>query len=258
MRDAGVNGYVSAVTGDSLHVPLNRYQLVRPLVAVAMVAASTLYAIAQQPPTPSRVRGTIEAVDGDMLAVKSRGGEDVKLHMTGDIKVVGITKISLADIKVGSFIGTTTVPGPDGSQNAVEVHVFPEDMRGTGEGSRPYDLRPNSTMTNATVANSVVGNDGHTLMVKYKDGEKKVVVSPETPVVTYVPADKSDLKPGAKVIAFMKKLPDGSFGDQPRQRRPRRADPADVIAPSRNSVFARAVFALSWAPERSSGGDTPC
>src|SRR5213080_2674330 len=187
------------------------YQFVRPLFAVAMVAASTIYAIAQQSPSPSRVRGTIEGVDGDVLAVKSRSGEDVKLHMTGDLRVVGITRISLSDIKVGSFIGTTTVPGPDGSQNAVEVHVFSEDMRGTGEGSRPYDLRPNSTMTNATVADSVVGNDGHTLMVKYRGGEKKVVVSPETPVVTYVPAGKSDLKPGAKVIAFMKKLPDGSL-----------------------------------------------
>ena len=190
---------------------VSRFQFVRPLVAVATVAGSTLYAIAQQPPTPSRVRGAIEAVDGDVLTVKSRGGEDVKLHMAGDINIVGITRIALADIKVGSFIGTTTVPGPDGSQNAVDVHVFPEAMRGTGEGSRPYDLRPNSTMTNATVADSVVGNDGHTLMIKYRGGEKKVVVSPETPVVTYVPADKSDLKPGAKVIAFMKKLPDGSL-----------------------------------------------
>jgi hypothetical protein len=187
------------------------YKLVRPLVAVAMVAASTIYAIAQQPPTPSRVRGTIEAVDGDVLDVKSRAGEDVKLHMASDLKIVGITKIALSDIKVGSFIGTTTVPGPNGANNAVEVHVFPEDMRGTGEGSRPYDLKPNSSMTNATVEQSVVGNDGHTLNIKYKDGEKKVLVSPETPVVTYVPADKSDLKPGAKVIAFMKKLPDGSF-----------------------------------------------
>ena len=146
-----------------------------------------------------------------MLSVKSRSGDDVQLHMTGDMRVVGIIRISLGDIKVGSFIGTTTVQGSDGNHNAVEVHVFPENMRGTGEGSRPYDLRPDSTMTNATVANSVVGNDGHTLLIKYKDGEKKVQVSPETPVVTYVPADKSDLKAGAKVIAFMKKLPDGSF-----------------------------------------------
>jgi hypothetical protein len=192
-------------------MPVHRSTLIRPIVIIAMVAASSLSAIAQQPPTPSRVRGTIEAVDGDTLTVKSRSGEDVKLHMTGDMRVVGITKISLSDIKVGSFIGTTTVPDPDGTQKAVEVHVFPEDMRGTGEGSRPYDLRPNSTMTNATVATTVAGNDGHTLMVKYKDGEKKVVVSPDTPVVTFVPGDKSDLKAGAKIIAFMKKLPDGSF-----------------------------------------------
>jgi hypothetical protein len=185
--------------------------LVRPLFAVAVVAASTLYAIAQQSPTPSRVRGTIEAVNGDVLAVKSRGGEDYSLHMTPDVRVAGITRIALSDVKVGSFIGATTVPGPDGAQNAVEVHVFPEEMRGTGEGSRPWDLRPNSSMTNATVAESVVSNDGHTLLVKYKGGEKKVQVSPETPVVTYVPADKSELKPGAKVIAFTKKLPDGSF-----------------------------------------------
>ena len=188
-----------------------RSTLARSLAAIAAVAASALSAIAQQSPTPSRVRGTIEAVDGDVLAVKSRSGQDVKLHMTGDIRLVGIIKISLADIKVGSFIGTTTVPGPDGIPTAVEVHVFPENMRGTGEGSRPYDLKPNSTMTNATVTESVTGNDGHTLLVKYKDGEKKVVVTPETPVVTYVPADKADLKPGAKVIAFMKQLPDGSF-----------------------------------------------
>ena len=176
-----------------------------------MVVASSLYAIAQQPPTPSRVRGTIEGVAGDELALKLRDGEELKLHMAGDMRVVGITKSSLSDIKIGSFIGTTTVPGPDGSQNAVEVHVFPESMRGTGEGSRPWDLRPNSTMTNATVAETVAGNDGHTLMVKYKDGEKKVAVSPNTPVVTYVPADKSELKAGARVIAFMKKLPDGSL-----------------------------------------------
>jgi hypothetical protein len=191
-------------------MPLPRSTLSRSFAALALIAVSS-HAIAQKAPVPTRVRGAIESVDGDVLTVKSRGGEDVKLHMTGDMKVVGIIKISMADIKVGSFIGATTVPGPDGKQNAIEVHVFPESMRGTGEGSRPYDLRPNSTMTNATVAESVAGNDGHSLMVKYKDGEKRVEVSPDTPVVTYEPADKSDLKPGAQVIAFMKQLPDGSF-----------------------------------------------
>src|ERR1700732_2187651 len=103
-------------------MPPHRSTLIRPLVAITVVAASCLSAMAQQPPSPSRVRGTIEGVDGDMLAVKSRSGEDFKLHMTGDILVVGIIKIPLADIKVGSFIGTTTVPGPDGMPTAIEVH----------------------------------------------------------------------------------------------------------------------------------------
>ena len=192
-------------------MPNHHLNFLRPLLAVAMVAASTTYALAQQSPTPSRVRGTVEGVNGDVLAVKSRGGEDVSLHMTPDVRVLGIAKIPLSDIKVGSFIGTTTVPGPGGTQNAVEVHVFPEAMRGTGEGSRPWDLRPHSSMTNATVSDSVVSNDGHTLLIKYRGGEKKVQVSPETPVVTYVPGDKSELKAGAKVIAFTKKLPDGSL-----------------------------------------------
>ena len=183
----------------------------RLLIAVAMLAAFTLHAAAQKSPTPTRVRGTIEAVDGDVLSVKSRSGEDVKLHMTGNVLILGITKIALADVKVGSFIGTTTVPGPDGAPKAVEVHVFPENMRGTGEGSYPWDSRPNSTMTNATVSDSVAGVDGQTIMVKYKDGEKKVVISKDTPVMTYVPGDKAELKPGAKIIAFVKQLPDGSF-----------------------------------------------
>jgi hypothetical protein len=184
----------------------------RGLAAVALLAVTSTGALAQQA-SPSRVRGTIESVDGDVISVKSRSGEDYKLHMAADMKVVGITKIALSDIKVGSFVGATTIPGPEGGQNALEVHVFPEDMRGTGEGSRPFDLRPNSSMTNATVASAetVAGNDGKTLTVKYKDGEKTFTVTPDTPVVTYVPADKGDLKAGAKIIAMMKKLPYGSF-----------------------------------------------
>ena len=181
---------------------VHRSTFSRPLAAIALVAASSFAATAQQPPSPSRVRGTIEAVDGDVLAVKSRAGEDFKLHMGSDMRLLGITKIALSDIKVGSFIGATTVPGPDGSNNAVEVHVFPENMRGTGEGSRPFDLRPNSTMTNATVAETVAGTDGQNILVKYKDGEKKVVVPPDTPIVTFVASDKSEIKPGAKLIIF--------------------------------------------------------
>jgi hypothetical protein len=192
-------------------MPPYRSTLICPLFAAAIIAASTLQATAQQSPVSSRVRGTIESVDGDTVTVKSRSGEDVKLHMTNDARVAGIAKIALSDIKVGSFIGATTVPGADGTQKAVEVHVFPESMRGTGEGSRPWDTRPNSSMTNATVAESVVSNDGHTLLVKYKGGEKKVLVSPDTPVVTYVPGDKSELKAGAKIIAFTKKSSDGSL-----------------------------------------------
>ena len=185
--------------------------LARPLAAVAVAALFSIPAVAQQPPTPSRVRGMIESVNGDVLVMKSTGGEDVKLHLAPDLRVAGIVKIALDDVKVGSFVGTTTVPEPDGTQRAVEVHLFPESMRGTGEGSRPWDLRPNSSMTNATVAESVVGKDGQTLLVKYKGGEKKVVVPPNTPVVAYEPGEKSELKAGARIIAFVKALPDGSF-----------------------------------------------
>lgn len=187
------------------------FSFIRPTLAVVMVAATSVFALAQKAPVPTRVRGAIESIDGDMITVKSRGGEHYKLHMTADMRVVDIVKASLSDVKVGSFIGATTVPGPDGAPKAVEVHIFPEAMRGTGEGSRPYDLKPNSSMTNATVAEDMVANDGHTLMVKYKGGEKKVDVSPDTPVVTFMPGQKSDLKAGAQVIAFMKQLPDGSF-----------------------------------------------
>jgi hypothetical protein len=187
------------------------FSFIRPTLAVVMVAATSVFALAQKAPVPTRVRGAIESIDGDMITVKSRGGEHYKLHMTADMRVVDIVKASLSDVKVGSFIGATTVPGPDGAPKAVEVHIFPEAMRGTGEGSRPYDLKPNSSMTNATVSEDVVANDGHTLMVKYKGGEKKVDVSPDTPVVTFMPGQKSDLKAGAQVIAFMKQLPDGSF-----------------------------------------------
>jgi hypothetical protein len=156
---------------------------------------------AQQPPTV-RIRGTIEAVDGSLLSIKSREGTDMKVRMTDNVAVFGVAKTELSEIKEGSYIGVTAMPEPDGTQKAVAVHIFPENQRGAAEGFRPWDLRAGSTMTNATVAETVKGTDGQNIMVKYKDGEKKVVVPPETPVVTFVVGDKSELKPGAQIIIF--------------------------------------------------------
>ncbi|WKA32146.1 hypothetical protein [Bradyrhizobium roseum] len=164
-----------------------------------MIAGSTLCAIAQQPPTV-RIRGTIEAVDLPMLSIKSREGVDIKVRVTDNVAVFAVVKTELSEIREGSYIGVTGVPEPDGTQKAVAVHIFPESQRGASEGFRPWDLRPNSTMTNATVAQTVKGTDGQNILVKYKDGEKKVVVPPDTPIVTFVASDKSELKPGAKII----------------------------------------------------------
>ena len=169
--------------------------------ALAIVAAIVTSAWAQQPPTV-RVRGTIEAVDGAVLSIKSRDGSDMKVRVTDNVAVFGIAKTELSEIKVGSYIGVTAMPEPDGTQKAVAVHIFPETQRGAAEGFRPWDQRPGSTMTNATVAETVKGVDGQNILVKYKDGEKKVVVPPDTPIVSFVAGDKSELKPGAKIIIF--------------------------------------------------------
>jgi hypothetical protein len=159
-----------------------------------------------------RVRGTIERVEGPTLIVKARGGAELKLVLANDAMIVGIVKASLSDIKPGSFVGVAGMPQPDGSQKAVEVHIFPEAMRGTGEGHRPWDLRPQSTMTNANVEQTVTGVDGQTLTLKYKDGEKKIIVPPDTPIVTYAPGDKSELKPGVKIfVAAANKQADGTL-----------------------------------------------
>jgi hypothetical protein len=130
--------------------------------------------------------------------------------MADNVAVRGVIKASLSDIKQDSFIGVTGMPQADGSQKAVEIHIFPEALRGAGEGHRPWDLMPKSTMTNATVAQMVKGVEGNEITLKYKDGEKKIVVVPNTTIVTYVPADKSKLKPGAKIfIAAANKREDG-------------------------------------------------
>jgi hypothetical protein len=171
------------------------------LFALVVVVFAASVASAQQPPTV-RIRGTIEAVDGPLLSIKSRDGSDMKVRVTDNVVVFGVAKTELSDIMQGSYIGVTAVPEPDGTQKAIAVHIFPENQRGAAEGFRPWDLRANSTMTNATVAETVKGTDGQNILVKYKDGEKKVVVPPGTPIVTFVAGDKSELKPGAKIIIF--------------------------------------------------------
>jgi hypothetical protein len=172
--------------------------LVTSLVFISVLGS---VAWAQQPPTV-RIRGTIEDVDGSLLSVKSREGTDMKVRVTENVAVFGVAKTAMSEIKQGSYIGVSAMPEPDGTQRALAVHIFPESQRGAAEGFRPWDLRPNSTMTNATVAETVTGTDGQIIVVKYKDGEKKVVVPPDTPIVTFVAGDKSELKPGVKIIIF--------------------------------------------------------
>jgi hypothetical protein len=171
------------------------------LASLTVISVLGSVAWAQQPP-PVRIRGTIEAVDGPLLSVKSREGTDMKVRVTDNVAVFGVAKTALSEIKQGSYIGVSAMSEPDGTQKAFAVHIFPENQRGAAEGFRPWDARPNSTMTNATVAETVAGTDGQNILVKYKDGEKKVVVPPETPIVTFVAGDKSELKPGAKIIIF--------------------------------------------------------
>lgn len=178
-----------------------RSLLPRVLASLVLVSVLGTAAWAQQPPTV-RIRGTIEAVDGPLLTVKSREGADMKVRLTDNVAVFGVANIAMSEIKEGSYIGVSAMPEPDGTQKALAVHIFPEAQRGVAEGFRPWDLRPNSTMTNATVAQTVAGIDGQNILVKYKDGEKKVVVPPGTPIVTFLVGDKSELKPGAKIIIF--------------------------------------------------------
>jgi hypothetical protein len=173
----------------------------------AVLAAS--FATAQQQPV--RVRGQIQAVDGNTLTVKPREGEPVKVTLTNNAAVIGVTKATLADVKTGAFIGVGAMPQPDGSQRAIQVTIFAESQRGTGEGHRPWD-RPNSTMTNATVDATAAGVDGQTLTVKYKDGEKKIIVPPEATIRAYVVGERSELKPGAEIsITNAVRQPDGTF-----------------------------------------------
>jgi hypothetical protein len=176
------------------------------LALIATIATSTS---AQQAQT-QRVVGEIAGVDGRTLVVKTRDGE-VKVGVTDNVTVFGVVNATLADLKPGAFVGVGAMPQPDGSQKATRVMIFAEVQRGTGEGHRPW-VQPGSTMTNATIDTTVGSVDGQVLMVKYKDGEKKIIVPPGLAIQQYVVGDKSELKPGAKIlITAATKKADGSL-----------------------------------------------
>jgi hypothetical protein len=185
---------------------------IKRILAVAALATAFSVTGGSAQQQTQRVRGTIEKVDGNTLLIKSSGGE-VTLTLADNALVVGVLKATIADIKEGSYIGSGALPQPDGTQKAVEVHIFAESQRGTGDGHRTnWDGAPGGTMTNGAVGQAVSSVDGPVITVKYKDGEKKVVVGPGVPIVRYEIGDKSELKPGAAVsAAAATKKPDGTF-----------------------------------------------
>jgi hypothetical protein len=168
--------------------------------------------LAAQQDSPPRVRGTIEQVNGRSLTVKTRSGGSNTFQIKDGAPVVAVVPGSMADIQSNTFVGITATAQPDGSIKAVEVHVFPEAMRGTGEGHYGWDLMPNSTMTNAAVTQQVKKVEGNALTLKYKEGEKTIVVPTEATIVNLAPGDQGDLKVGAKVfVPRWEKQPDGSW-----------------------------------------------
>jgi outer membrane lipoprotein SlyB len=181
------------------------------LTAFAVLFA-TSFAGAQAQQTV-RVRGTIEKVDGQTLAVRARDGSTLTIKLADNARITAMVKASLTDIKVGDFVGVTAMPQPDGSQKAIGLHIFMAAQRGVVPARfLPWDREPGSTMTNADVESSVASVDGQTMMVKYSDGEKKVIVPPNTPVVRFVPGNLDDLKPGAQIfIVAGQKMPDGTI-----------------------------------------------
>ncbi|ASW00726.1 hypothetical protein [Paraburkholderia aromaticivorans] len=185
----------------------------RTFVAPALAAAALLAAgpaAHAQNATPTGVRGTVTALSGDLLKVHTRDGKDVDVKLAKDTPIRGVVIADVNDIKPDSYVGTAAIPQADGTLKALEVHVFPASMRGSGEGHRPWDLGGNSSMTNGTVGSLVVSN-GRTITVKYKDGEKKVVIPQDVPIVALEPGDRSLLVPGAKVVLFAHKEADGSL-----------------------------------------------
>lgn len=184
----------------------------KSLVVGAFVAMLALPALAQAPQgTPTRIRGTVEKLDGNTLTVKSRDGQNVSIALADNFAVRSLVKKSLSDIKPGDYVASTGRRGPDGKLYAVEVRIFPEAMRGVGEGQFPWDLTPDSVMTNATVAGISSAPQGETLKVTYKGHESEYIVKPGTPILTYAPGDPSMLKPGTAVFVLAFKQPDGKL-----------------------------------------------
>ncbi len=182
-------------------------------VGVSAFAVLLIASIAwAQNPDIVRVRGTIASLNGQTLDVKGRDGGPIQVKLAEDVKVLAVDRKSMADVKQGVFVGITAMPLPDGTQKAVEIHIFPEALRGTGEGHRPWDLVPNSTMTNANIESAVASSDGQELVLKYKDGEKKFIVPANVEVVMFALAAVADLKPGEKIFVVAgKKQADGSI-----------------------------------------------
>jgi hypothetical protein len=186
--------------------------LVTPALVAAAFLASGSAALAQNAApagAPTGLRGTVTSLTGDVLKVHTRDGKDVDVKVAKDTPIRGVTLANINDIKPDSYVGTAAIPQADGSLKALEVHVFPASMRGAGEGHRPWDLGSNSSMTNGTVGSLVVSN-GRTMTVKYKDGEKKIVIPQDVPIVALEAGDRSLLVPGAKVVMFAHKEADGT------------------------------------------------
>jgi len=190
---------------------MQKMTLVLGAAGLALVLGATAV-MAQQPQTV-RVRGTIEKVDGNVMTIKSREGATLTIKEGDNFRVQGLAKATLADIPVDTFIGVTAMPQPDGSVKAIAIHIFTAQQRAVvPQRHGPWDFQPGSTMTNAVVGSKVTAAEGNVLMVKYKDGEKKVIVTPQTTIVKVVPGDKSEVKAGAKIIIFgAAKLPDGTL-----------------------------------------------
>jgi|SRR5580658_596526 hypothetical protein len=171
-----------------------------------VVAAAAL----AQEPVPARIRGTIAAVDNQVVTIIAKSGETQRVALKPDVKVNEVIATKLSEIKPNSFVGVTAFPGAGGILTAVEVHIFPEAQRGSGEGHRPWDLGEGSTMTNGTVG-SVAGTGDKTITVKYGAEEKTVTVPETVPIVTFQPGDASELVKGAHVVMFAQKAPDGTL-----------------------------------------------